>query len=556
MKKLLLTAAAGLLLLVPGQALASPLVTSDVPLTSKHYQYIEKLEAMGFITDMPSNTKPYSRLAVARMLAKVNPEGMQPYLRVYYDELVDNLSDEIAYIIVHEPLSNTQLIDKKHKKKAEKFHQEYYADKYNTWVADKVKVAGSKHFPSNVKLRKIKLELSGQQMDRKDYTYRRTDASYQPLHGQNQGYRYGEGFNAVGSVEISGSLNNDLALNVTPRFSFNKDDKGKASLQEGYMRTHLGNLSLTAGKQALNWGAPSRNPGFSISDNGPSHTYVKLGLLEPLSIDEGALRFLGKVDFHLFWSKLENNRTKRYAKLHPLAKKNMEYDQGNLIGMRMEITPNDTFTLGLQRVGMVSKFGKNWLWTTNDGVTQDNKDFGNDQAGIDWRWKFPGVQFYGAIYGEDGTFDIGSGFLSNKAQYYGLYFPQLAKDGSWDLRLEHKKTSNAWYTHGGCFENGWSYHGDIMGDPMGNRANRQDVELNNYLKNGDILSFRFMNMATDRLQENNQQIREYQIAYSHKLSQAMHLDTSLGFADIKNPENTKGKNEKSKYMALGLRWEL
>ena len=46
-------------------ATASPLVTANVPLDSRYYSYIDKLEGMGYIKDMPTGTRPYSRLDMA-----------------------------------------------------------------------------------------------------------------------------------------------------------------------------------------------------------------------------------------------------------------------------------------------------------------------------------------------------------------------------------------------------------------------------------------------------------------------------------------------------------
>ena len=37
-------------------ATASPLVTANVPLDSRYYRYIDKLEGMGYIKDMPTGT--------------------------------------------------------------------------------------------------------------------------------------------------------------------------------------------------------------------------------------------------------------------------------------------------------------------------------------------------------------------------------------------------------------------------------------------------------------------------------------------------------------------
>ena len=38
-------------------ATASPLVTANVPLDSRYYRYIDKLEGMGYIKDMPTGTR-------------------------------------------------------------------------------------------------------------------------------------------------------------------------------------------------------------------------------------------------------------------------------------------------------------------------------------------------------------------------------------------------------------------------------------------------------------------------------------------------------------------
>ena len=49
-------------------ATASPLVTANVPLDSRYYRYIDKLEGMGYIKDMPTGTRPYSRLDMAKWI--------------------------------------------------------------------------------------------------------------------------------------------------------------------------------------------------------------------------------------------------------------------------------------------------------------------------------------------------------------------------------------------------------------------------------------------------------------------------------------------------------
>ena len=578
-KKLLGILVLGTLLLAPS-AEAGKLVTADIPLTSKYYNYIDKLEAMGFITDMPGSLRPYNRLQVARWLAKVNPTGMQPYLKVYYDELCDALSDEIAYVIAHEPLPQVELLTdasgkptvlvlgKHHKQKLKqgkphklakqmaKHQQSYHAQDHNWLVREKLKQAQeSEHFPTNFDLRSTELEFSQQKMDRTDYAYRRTNASYQPLHGRNNGYRYGDGFNAVGRMHLSGSFGNDLAVGITPRFSYDEDNKGKASLEEGYARTHLGVWGITVGKEALNWGTHLGSAGLSLSDNATPGTSFRLGLLEPWDTRDTVLHWLGKVDFQVFARQLEGNRCSKYGLWRNTLDTSSEYDKGTFWGVRLEVQPKDTFTLGFERLSQMKKFGWNYFLASNDGVTKDGTDYGNDQMGIDFRWKFPGLQIYGALYGEDATYDIGTLFMSNKAKRLGLYFHQLAKDGSWDLKLEYTRNSMAWYTHGAPFGNGWSYHDDILGDPMGNRARKYSATINNYLPNGDVLNFNYCYTKWDCAHSISPVFREYSVGYSHKFSDHLHLDGSLGYGTIHHAAYELHRNEKTKYVALGLRWE-
>lgn len=591
------------------------LVTPDVPLTSSYYGYIDKMEGMGFITDMPSSTRPYSRLEMARLVAKVNPEGMQPYMRVWYDELCDALSDEIAYLIVHRPLvqeyklakaphqkTKTIRLNRKSAKRANngvanannsvaianggqvaynnagntanannsvgnansmtidpQHVQRYYADKYNWLVAEKVKLAGPKHFPSNVALRSASVELSYEQQDQRDYKYKKMNASYQPLHGDNSGYRYGEGANLVGELNVSGSLSNDVAMSVTPRFSWDKDQKGDASLREGYVRTHLGVWSLTVGKQQINWASHLGSAGQSVSSNASAQNMVRLGFLEPQETkDWGFLKLLGKIDFHAFCALQEGNRREQYLKWHPTGNPEDETNHLKFMGARLEIQPTDTFTIGLERMTHMKKFGKNWLMMKNDGIDEEGNDYGNDQNGVDWRWKLPGVQFYGAWHGEDGDREVTDLFTTGRSRRYGLYFPQLAKDGSWDLQVERTWNYGEvyWYQHGRPDGNGWEYGYDIMGDSMGGDADKYRAIINHYRRNGDILRFTYQNTTWDKEDKASPNFKEFKVGYEHKLRENLHLGATVGYARIKNANYSSGRNESAKYVALRLNWRL
>jgi hypothetical protein len=219
MKKFLMASIiAGVMAAFSSVAMASPLVTTNVPLDSRYYGYINKLEGMGYIKDMPTGTKPYSRLDMAKWIMEAQQvaadKPMPGYLKTYYEEMRAELAEEIAYL-----------------------------------------QGDSKGYGSNIKLRAVEARLAYADMQQNSYRYRKgVNASWQPLNRNNNGYRYGDGINIIGTAEISGSLNKDLALNLTPRFSYDKDQHGDASIEAGYVKTHLGVWGIELGKQAVQWG--------------------------------------------------------------------------------------------------------------------------------------------------------------------------------------------------------------------------------------------------------------------------------------------------------------
>lgn len=484
----------------------APLVTTNVPLDSRYYSYIDKLEGMGYIKDMPTGTKPYSRLDMAKWLLeaqqKAQTKPMPGYLKNYYEEMRAELAEEIAYL-----------------------------------------QGDSKDYGSNIKLRAVEARLVYSDMQQNAYRYRKgVNASWQPLTRNNNGYRYGDGINIIGTAEISGSLNKDLALNLTPRFSYDKDQHGDASIEEGYVKTHLGVWGIELGKQAVQWGGTP----FAMSNNATPQTMLKLNLLEPHTFDNGFLKFLGKANVNVFYSRLEGNRV---DKAHAAGMSNWqrEKDHAGLLGIRVDIVPTENLSLGLERVSMFKSLNKDWILGTN----AYDDDQWNDIGGIDLRYRFPGVQIYGSLYGEDQA----GGFPSEHARSIGLYFPQLfGGDGSWDMRLELSDTNNAWYSHG-TFVNGWTYKDDILGDAMGKNTRKYYGSINHYLANGDRIGLEYTGMDMDRDVASNPRVHEVQLTYAKKMNKLLYLDGVLGYAKIKNADYTSGRSDSSKLVAVGLRWE-
>ena len=471
-------------------AAASPLVTADVPLDSSYYGYLDKLEGMGYIQDMPANTKPYSRLDMAKWVlqaeAIAQSKPLPPYLQTRLDAMREGLSEEIAYL--------------------------QGAGKIN-----------------NVKLRGASVDLSYLQQDSAAYKYNNAKAQWQLLNHNNNGYLYGDGFNAVGTLHISGSLSKDLAVGITPRFSWDKDEHGDASLVEGYAKTHLGVWGITAGRQPMSWGV-GRAGQLAFGSNATPQTAIKLNLLEPHTFDNGALKFLGKANVNVFASRLEGNRVASSGSA-------LEKDHAALVGVRVDIMPTDAFTIGLERMSMLKKFNKHWL--LGDNAEKDNW---NDIAGLDFKYRFPGVQVYASLYGEDQA----HAFPCENAYNVGMYFPQLVPDGSWDLRVGAAKTNDAWYGHW-VLKNGWTYKDAILGDWLGADAKRVYAEVNHYLADGGKLGLSYTWADMQPTAQHDGGLQEVELSYSKSLQKDLLLHTAVGYGKL--------GDDTSKLVTVGLSWE-
>ena len=495
-------------------ASAAPKVTANVPLNSNCYEYIEKLSGMGYLNTMPTGARPYSRLDMAKWTVEAREAALEKpmpkYLASYLQELEKEFAPEIA------ELNGTG--------KAEDF-----------------------------KLREINLEFAYADMDQSTYGYNspahKIPASWQPLNHHNNGYYYGEDGNVTLGAELSGRIGKETVVALTPRFSYDEEQDGKASLTEGYIKTRVGALGLEVGKQPMAWGQGATG-NFVLGDSMKPLTMAKVNFLEPQKID-GFFKFLGTYNINVFYSELEGNRRSK-----ALANGDYnDYDNAGLLGIRSDFTPSENFTFGVSRISMLGGdgnglSGSNWGdWVIGENATSMLGDRWNDIAGFDFRYRFPGVQVYGELYGEDQA-----GYLpSQNAGRIGFYFPQLTKDGAWDLRTEYAHTTNVWYDHS-AFQNGWTYDGGMLGDPMGADAEKFYVGVQRYLNANEKIGFNVMRVDMERSLSAAQQLDEVWVSYNRKLEKNLYLDAMLGWAQLDNANYQKGRSDKSYLGAMGLRW--
>lgn len=489
---------------------AAEKVTTNLSVGSIYYDYIEKLEAMGYVKSMLPGTKPYSRLDMAKWTLEASETAkskpLPKYLDAYLTELTRALEPELALV-------------------------QGQSDVYKA--------------KRGVKLREAKVEFAAGDFHQEGYSYGTKDlsAQWKAFNTNNQGYRYGDGLNFNTSANLSGMVGNEVAVSLTPRIGYDPDDTTKVSLEEGYIKTRIGAFGLEAGKEALVWGQ-GKSGNLAFGDNAKSQTMLRMVRGESERLP-GIWSALGKMRSTTFISRLEGNRKEVSG-----SKGLQDFNHPYLFGTRMDfLYPG--FTLGASRLVM---FG-------GDGNAMHGKDYTNlllgkaedkwnDMAGIDARLRLPGVQLYGELYGEGQTHYLPD---NNVAWIAGVYFPLLTRDGSWDLRIETARTTDAWYTND-TYQNGWTYDGNIMGDPMGRSASKYYLGAKRYLNAYEDIGFNILQVEMDSELQSQQKVTESWISYNRKIKDNMFLDAMLGIVKLKNANAIAGHDVTDKFMKVGVRF--
>lgn len=460
-------------------------MSTNMPIGSIYYDYLEKLDGMGYLKSMLYGTRPYSRMDMARWTleareaSKSKPDATD-FVETMISRLEKALAPEIAQIR-----------------------------------------GGEGNAKTSFKLHSTSVELAATKLHNKDgYGYRGlTNGRWQSFSANNKGHKYEDGGNMVVGMYASGNLGRDMALSVSGRAAWDKEDV-TASLDEAYLATRVGIWNIEAGKQAIAWGQGVTG-NLLFSDNARPRTMLKISNEEqPQS--KGFLKFLGKTRFTAFASRLDGDRTANGVH---------DYEHPYLLGFRGDFTYKN-FTLGLARASMLggkgNAFHKRDLGKWLVGKNANHDDKWNDIAGVDFRWRMPGVTLYGELYGEDQA-----GYSPSLVAYRGgIYIPRLSYDGTWDMRLEGAHTNRSWYSHG-TYRAGWTYRNDIMGDYMGTNATRLYANLNYYASAFDKVGFHGSYWTADQADNTKQKVKNAWLTYDKVLGDNDTLNFMAGLSDIR-----------------------
>lgn len=485
---------------------AGPVTTANVSVNSVYYSYVEKLSGMGYVASLPNGAKPYSRAMMAQWVSEARSRAAERPMPVY-------LADEVAAM-----------------------EREF---------APEIAMLQGNRTYDGLRLHSVTAGLAYEGGDSASYRYRQVPGSWQPFGGNRNGYQYGEAGNVYATVEVSGNIGHEMAISLRPRISYDKDNHVGVSLEEGYIKTRSGIWAFEFGKEALIWGEGATGH-LALGNNMTPLTTVQAHFMEPQRVG-GFFRFLGKADFHMFYGRLDGDRADRAAVFG-----GMDYDDAGLLGLRVDFTPRPYFTVGLARLSLLGGNGnglkhgdwKDWL----TGKNADADDRWDDIAGYDFRLRLPGVQLYGEYYGEDQA-----GHLpSDMAYRFGAYFPQLDKDGSWDMTVEWVKTNSSWYRHS-RFQDGWTYGGDIMGDSMGTDGRKYYVQVRHYLPREGNVGLYFLRTERERNMANYPTTDEIGLMGQKRVGNNVYVNATLGVAKVSHA-NFGMETDHDWFAGASIRW--
>ena len=480
-------------------------LSANVPLNSYVYDYVEKLDGLGYLQDMRIGAKPYTRMQVAKWVQQItvtmsNHSNVPPYAQAMLSELQKGFSQELASLAGNPQQHGISLKE---------------------WTIGETYYKGNTLF------------------------HQGTSSTYQPLHSNQNGYRYAPHANEVLSLRIEGNVNDHLVVSASPRISYDNVHNTSSSLESGYVKTKVNNVEIQLGKDPMWWGQGYRSS-LLLTNNAAPQTAIKLTNIDPVTT-KGFFKFLGPSHTSAFYSILEKDRSDvRYP---------------SFVGFRTDFSPTPNFTFGSALTSMVGgqghmlKRSDYWTFLTGDNAETAGTDQWNSIAGFDFRWRVPkwnGVQVYGELYGEDQAHALTIIPLPSKvAHLVGVYIPRLSAKGDWDAHLELAHTTEFWYNHG-LYKNGYTYKGDIMGDAMGNNADRYYAKLTHFISNGSQLALNLERIVQQSTQVSPQTIDSIWLSSRTKVEKDMFLNASLGVAEIKNAGYTSGNKARNYSMSVNF----
>jgi len=297
---------------------------------------------------------------------------------------------------------------------------------------------------------------------------------------QSQGRTLKRGANGGLTFESRAQIGDFLSVYLQPELLEN-EDYDAARLATGYAKLTVGNVELLVGRDSLAWG-PGYHNGLLLTNNAAPLDQIKIGAAEPFLLPWIG-KWVGPMKALIFLAQLEERRDHAYTKLS---------------GMRLTFAPATFLELGASHTVLFDGLGPDLplrkypeaIFNPGFGdVRTHPEERTNGLSGLDAdlrlhdvdRYRFPSrdLRLYGEFYWDDTCGEcgpstgVGHWFASNllpkgrtTGGVGGVHFLELFGQDWLDARFEYARTSPVSLNHD-QFASGYWTRGHVISDFIG-----------------------------------------------------------------------------------------
>jgi hypothetical protein len=302
--------------------------------------------------------------------------------------------------------------------------------------------------------------------------YAKDDATLE----NNQGDSFREGFNGRLTTFSRGQIGDVFSATLSPELRLDAQGNVNARVLEGFGKLTLYNVEAGGGRESLWWG-PGFNGSMLFSTNARPFDLVKAGAAEPFMLP-WIFESLGPIKLTYFLGQLEEHR---------------DFPHTKLTGLRLNLTPASFLELGFSRVVQLNGEGrpsvgvgdyiKSLFGPGSDNVNSPLNN--NTLLSADFSLRLSNVSRYlplfrdVEIYGELGWDDTCCEDIFvplRPGGIIGLYSPNLFGSSQTELRIEYAATSKIQF-NSNIYSSGYAVKGRPIAHFIGTRGNDLFVRI-------------------------------------------------------------------------------
>ncbi|MBJ6723180.1 capsule assembly Wzi family protein [Geomesophilobacter sediminis] len=434
-------------LLVAGLAfpgLASALSSTNIPLDSPIYLYLEKLSGFGLIRSDFKGIRPFSKAEAARLVDEAQERMSHGDYPPFAADLVARLKELLPREekLRREPGSAPSFeITPVANARVRYVYVDGVPRNYTRPVND----------PGNDGVFGIGSGLRPPNPYPTPVQQRGTEGT--PLFENNQGVVYDRGNNLDLRGTAEAYVGTAASLLVEPLLLWSERSDASLRINKGYLKLGGGGLELEVGRDE-NWLGLGYRGNVTLTNNAKNFDLVKLSSPEPVRT-----KYLWDLKYDFIFSQFEKTTT--LVGGVPVER------QPLFMAGKLSMKPTENFEFGINLGRQVGGPGINnsTLETLRGLIGGFNNDNSNSLAGFELRFRFPWLRD-SELYGEYSGEDAAAFWPIVESYVAGIFVPRLTENGRDDLRFEYFLGNQILYTHG-IYQEGYLRHGMPIGDSQG-----------------------------------------------------------------------------------------